>query len=104
MAPPAARHGITPIAVRRADAAAPRSDEGGHGLPGERSATVDRFSAGIDVDGLHRSGEPRGDGGAVPAGADVPRARRRDARRAPLATPYPRTHRRPTSSLIEGSA
>ena len=73
-------------AVRRADAAAARSDEGGRGVPERIAAEPGRFAGRINVDGVHRSGEPRGDERAVSARADVPAAGRRDGEpeRSPL--------------------
>ena len=68
-----------PLAVRRDDAAAPRSYEGRRGVPANMRAAVRGFSGRLDVDGVHRSGEPRGDGGAVSARADVSGGGRCDA-------------------------
>ena len=44
------------------------------GVPGAGAADADRFPGGLDVDRVHRSGEPRGGGGAVSARADIPAA------------------------------
>src|SRR5204862_2893867 len=88
------RDDITPLHLRCPDAAAPRSDEGRRGLSAPFAADAVRFSGGDDVDGLYRSSEPRGDGGAVSARADVSVAARGDARRAAIAAQNPRTAER----------
>src|SRR5262249_57129961 len=65
--------------LRRADAAAGRPDEIRRRVSARVAADGDRLSGGIDVARVHRPGEPRGNGGAVSARADLPAAGRCDA-------------------------